>query len=122
MKRINKQRHASFRFSGAHPFAYLALGLLGVEGRHLPLHSLPDFFAELVQPESGHLVALLERAERFAHHFARGLVAAGLDLALDELLQLGGKRDIHTEKATASNQVCQILLYPPRFALGRRRG
>lgn len=54
-----------------------------------------DLLAQFIFAELEQLVALFHQAKRFADDFARGVVTAGLDLALNELFQLWREMNIH---------------------------
>jgi hypothetical protein len=57
-----------------------------------------NLLAELGESVERKLVALLEGAQGFADDLAGGLVAAALDPSINELFELGGKRDVHVGK------------------------
>ena len=66
-----------------------------------------DAATELLNLDSTQLILLHHQANALADHFARGIVPAGLDLILDNLLEFGGKVNVHALNLGADVQVCQ---------------
>jgi hypothetical protein len=64
--------------------------------------SLVDSAAQFLQLDTPQFVSLFHEAERLPNNFTRGVVAARLHLALDELLKLRGQMHVHGQTSTDS--------------------
>jgi hypothetical protein len=54
-------------------------------------------FVELAQLDGAGLLVFLQKAEGFPNDFASGVVAARLNLVVNECFQFGGERNVHKQ-------------------------